>query len=107
MIETDVEKMIIKEYVLFLTILKWFITTFLPPFSRKQQRAIEDERIRKAQLARRMKGNPRPFNNTFLNSLIPFALMSRRSMIVTTAFSIFVGICAYYYRAQAFNGAIR
>ncbi|XP_063699600.1 TBC1 domain family member 20 [Culicoides brevitarsis] len=89
MIEADVEKMIIKE---------------------KQQRALEDERIRKAQLARRMKGNNnnvRPFKHPFLNSLIPFALMSRRSMIVTTAFSIFVGICAYYYRTQAFNGTIR
>uniref|UniRef100_A0A336LQX9 CSON012176 protein n=1 Tax=Culicoides sonorensis TaxID=179676 RepID=A0A336LQX9_CULSO len=87
LIEDDVEKMIIKE---------------------KQQRALEDERLRKLQLARRMKANPnKPFNKTFLNSFIPFAIMSRRSMIVTTAFSIFVGICAYYYRAHAFNGAVR
>lgn len=44
---------------------------------------------------------------SILNRIIPSTLWSRRSVFVTTAFSILVGICAYYYKANliAINGS--
>lgn len=70
----------------------------------KQQRAIAEEQAalrRKTALSRR---NPTP---SFVNKFIPQAILSKRSVIVTTAFSILVGICAYYYKTHFLSVGIR
>lgn len=36
----------------------------------------------------------------FIHRIVPLALMTRRSVYVTTAVSIFVGIYAYYYKSH-------
>lgn len=38
--------------------------------------------------------------HSLINRLIPQMLWSRRTALATTAFSIVIGICAYYYKAQ-------
>lgn len=38
--------------------------------------------------------------HSIFNRIIPVALLTRRSVYVTTAFSIFVGIYAYYYKSH-------
>lgn len=38
--------------------------------------------------------------HTIFGRIIPYVLLTRRSVYVTTAFSIFVGIYAYYYKSH-------
>lgn len=74
----------------------------------QKQRLMEDEQRRRRQLEiqkRRAAGKVVPARNNgynFLNRMFPNALLllQRRSLFVTTAFSVLVGICAYYYRTQ-------
>lgn len=78
MIEKDVENMIAKE---------------------KQQR-IKEERDRERRKAAYNNGVAKPGHNSLIGRLFPHLSLTRRSVFVTTAFSILVGFCAYYYRAQ-------
>uniref|UniRef100_A0A1B0CZR8 Uncharacterized protein n=1 Tax=Phlebotomus papatasi TaxID=29031 RepID=A0A1B0CZR8_PHLPP len=57
------------------------------------------ERMRRRRAAMQKKRD-RPVPIGFLNRLLPHTLLNRRIVLVTTAFSILVGICAYYYKAQ-------
>ncbi|XP_055592436.1 TBC1 domain family member 20 [Uranotaenia lowii] len=75
MIEKDVTNMIAKE---------------------KQQR-LKEERERER---RKTYGVGKPGPASFINRLWPYLHISRRSFYFTTAFSILVGVCAYYYRDQ-------
>ncbi|XP_067625601.1 TBC1 domain family member 20 [Eurosta solidaginis] len=61
----------------------------------KLQRQLEEKRIqeRRKQIARNARAN----NN--LAKWLP-QMLTPKSMLVTTAFSILVGICAYYYKNQ-------
>lgn len=72
----------------------------------KQQRAIDEEKAlaRRKQHANRRAGIP---PQSFVNRFLPPALISKRSVIVTTAFSILVGICAYYYKTHFLSVGIR
>lgn len=63
---------------------------------RKQQR----EKDAKAAAKRRLQLNQKAAKNSIINRLIPQMMWSRRTAFVTTAFSIMVGICAYYYKTQ-------
>ncbi|XP_050077628.1 TBC1 domain family member 20 [Anopheles maculipalpis] len=74
-IEKDVETMIAKE---------------------KQQR-LNEERDREY---RKRYGKKPPVSNSIISRFLPHLQLSRRSVFVTTAFSILVGFCAYYYRAH-------
>uniref|UniRef100_A0A2M4AQ61 Putative gtpase activator protein n=1 Tax=Anopheles triannulatus TaxID=58253 RepID=A0A2M4AQ61_9DIPT len=77
MIEKDVETMIANE--------------------KKQRIAEEQER----EYRRRYGKKPPPAVTTSLiGRFLPHLPLSRRSMVFTTAFSILVGFCAYYYRAH-------
>ncbi|KAL1402103.1 hypothetical protein pipiens_000985 [Culex pipiens pipiens] len=78
MIEKDVENMIAKE---------------------KQQR-LKEERDRERRKAAYNKGVAKPGHNSLIGRLFPNLPLTRRSVFVTTAFSILVGFCAYYYRAH-------
>lgn len=99
-IELDVQKMIIKEFVYlyiksFHRIWKW-----INPFRfscRKQQREKEAKEAAKRRLQLQRKAAAR---NSIVYRILPQMLWSKRSMFVTTAFSIVVGICAYYYKAH-------
>ncbi|XP_052865886.1 TBC1 domain family member 20 [Anopheles cruzii] len=64
----------------------------------KQQRLAE-EREREY---RRLYGKkpPPPIPASIIGRFLPHLQLSRRSVFVTTAFSILVGFCAYYYRAH-------
>lgn len=73
MIEKDVENMITQE---------------------KLQR-LKEERERERRKA--YGGVAKPGHNSIIGRLLP---LTRRSVFVTTAFSILVGFCAYYYRAH-------
>lgn len=76
MVEKDVENMIAKE---------------------KQQR-LKEERDRERRKARSV---AKPGGgHSFISRLLPHLPVTGRSVVVTTAFSILVGICAYYYRAH-------
>ncbi|XP_062545684.1 TBC1 domain family member 20 isoform X1 [Armigeres subalbatus] len=75
LIEKDVENMIAKE---------------------KQQR-LKEERDRERRKAHSV---AKPGGNSFINRMFPNLPLTRRSVFVTTAFSILVGFCAYYYRAH-------
>ncbi|XP_017478849.1 PREDICTED: TBC1 domain family member 20 [Rhagoletis zephyria] len=68
----------------------------------KLQRQLEEKRIqeRRKQLAR----NARAGNNAFARWLPQ--VLTPKSMIVTTAFSILVGICAYYYKNQYLSAGV-
>lgn len=46
-------------------------------------------------------------SESIIQKIVPNLLLTRRSVLVTTAFSIFVGICAYYYKTQFLNVGIR
>uniref|UniRef100_A0A182JIW8 Uncharacterized protein n=1 Tax=Anopheles atroparvus TaxID=41427 RepID=A0A182JIW8_ANOAO len=75
-IEKDVENMIAKE---------------------KQQRLVEE----RERAYRKLHGKkPPPVSNSIIRRFLPHLQLSRRSVFVTTAFSILVGFCAYYYRAH-------
>lgn len=58
---------------------------------------------RRKQLQRSLSGK----NNSIVNRYIPGVILTRKSVIVTTAFSIFFGICAYYYKAHLISVGIR
>lgn len=45
--------------------------------------------------------------NSIVSRYIPGVILTRKSVIVTTAFSIFFGICAYYYKAHLISVGIR
>lgn len=65
---------------------------------------MRDEENRLFEKRRQMlinRKNPPPL----IYRLIPHVfLLNKRSIVVTTAFSIFVGICAYYYKTNlSFN----
>ncbi|XP_065088994.1 TBC1 domain family member 20 [Ochlerotatus camptorhynchus] len=75
LVEKDVETMIAKE---------------------KQQR-LKEERDRERRKARSV---AKPGGHSFIGRLLPHLPVTRRSVFVTTAFSILVGFCAYYYRAH-------
>ncbi|KXJ70365.1 hypothetical protein RP20_CCG023930 [Aedes albopictus] len=75
LVEKDVENMIAKE---------------------KQQR-LKEERDRERRKARSV---AKPGGNSFIGRMFPHLPVTRRSVFVTTAFSILVGFCAYYYRAH-------
>uniref|UniRef100_A0A8W7PE14 Rab-GAP TBC domain-containing protein n=1 Tax=Anopheles coluzzii TaxID=1518534 RepID=A0A8W7PE14_ANOCL len=75
-IEKDVETMIAKE---------------------KQQRLNEE---REREYRKRYGKKPPPVPNSIISRFLPHLQLSRRSVFVTTAFSILVGFCAYYYRAH-------
>ena len=49
--------------------------------------------------------NNRRNGNYILNHLLP-QLLTPKSFIVTTAFSLLVGICAYYYKSQYMSTGI-
>ncbi|XP_050319520.1 TBC1 domain family member 20 [Bactrocera neohumeralis] len=68
----------------------------------KLQRQLEEKRIqeRRKQLAR----NARAGNNNLARWLPQ--MLTPKSMIVTTAFSILVGICAYYYKNQYLSAGV-
>ncbi|XP_004524204.1 TBC1 domain family member 20 [Ceratitis capitata] len=68
----------------------------------KLQRQIEERRIqeRRKQIAR----NARNGSNN-LSKWLP-QMLTPKSMIVTTAFSILVGICAYYYKNQYLSAGV-
>ncbi|GAB0090831.1 TBC1 domain family member 20 [Sergentomyia squamirostris] len=65
----------------------------------KVRRAEEEERMRRRRAAMQKKRD-RATHIGFFHRLLPHTLVNRRIFIVTTAFSILVGICAYYYKAQ-------
>lgn len=44
--------------------------------------------------------------HSIFHRIIPMALLTRRSVYVTTAFSIFVGIYAYYYKSHLVGSGI-
>lgn len=69
----------------------------------QEQRLLEEEQRKKRQLEiqrrRQMAAAAAARKNQrFLHKLFPQSLFYRRSIIVTTAFSIVLGICAYYCR---------
>lgn len=66
----------------------------------QEQRRVDEEQRKKRQLEiqRRRQLAAAAKNATFLQKMFPRALLYRRGIYVTTAFSIVVGICAYYYR---------
>ncbi|XP_053958904.1 TBC1 domain family member 20 [Anastrepha ludens] len=68
----------------------------------KLQRQLEEQRIqeRRKKLAR----NARAGNNVLARWLPQ--VLTPKSMIVTTAFSILVGICAYYYKNQYLSAGV-
>ncbi|XP_055641769.1 TBC1 domain family member 20 [Toxorhynchites rutilus septentrionalis] len=74
-IEKDVENMIIQE---------------------KQQR-LKEERERER---RKAYGVAKPGHHSIIGRIMPHLQLTRRSVFVTTAFSILVGFCAYYYRTH-------
>ncbi|KAI8119386.1 hypothetical protein FF38_01888 [Lucilia cuprina] len=69
----------------------------------KQQRILEEKMAleRRKKIAR----NTRPNGNYLINHLLP-QLLTPKSFIVTTAFSLLVGICAYYYKSQYMSTGI-
>lgn len=64
---------------------------------RKKQREID---IRKAAQRREALQRKAVAKNSVLYRLLPHMLWTRRTALATTAFSIVIGICAYYYKAQ-------
>lgn len=67
-------------------------------------REEEDLAFEKRRLMIQKRRNPQP-PKPFIYRLIPQALLTnRRSIIITTAFSIVIGIFAYYYKN---NGQLR
>ncbi|XP_058819435.1 TBC1 domain family member 20 [Topomyia yanbarensis] len=62
----------------------------------KRQR-LKEERERER---RKAYGVAKPGHHSFIGRILPHLQVTRRSVFVTTAFSILVGFCAYYYRAQ-------
>lgn len=82
MIEKDVEEMIVKE---------------------KLQRKKEQENMerRRREIQRR-----KAASSSLIRRILPEMLRSRRSVFVTTAFSILVGICAYYYKSHFMQAGI-
>ncbi|XP_065357081.1 TBC1 domain family member 20 [Calliphora vicina] len=68
-----------------------------------QQRIIDEKNAvaRRKKIARNSRAN----GNYLLNHLLP-QLLTPKSFIVTTAFSLLVGICAYYYKSQYMSTGI-
>lgn len=64
---------------------------------RKKQREID---IKKAAERRLQLQRKAAAKNSIIGRLIPHMMWSRRTAFVTTAFSIMVGLCAYYYKTQ-------
>ncbi|KAG4072418.1 hypothetical protein HA402_004350 [Bradysia odoriphaga] len=81
-IEKDVEEMIVKE---------------------KLQRKLDQENMerRRREIQRR-----KAASTSIIRRILPEMLRSRRSVFVTTAFSILVGICAYYYKSHFMQAGI-
>ncbi|TMW46744.1 hypothetical protein DOY81_008177 [Sarcophaga bullata] len=69
----------------------------------KQQRIIEENLA--LQRRKQFNRNNRPNGNYILSHLLP-QLLTPKSFIVTTAFSLLVGICAYYYKSQYMSTGI-
>lgn len=90
MVEKDVDEMVIRE---------------------TEKRKIEMEEAAKRRLQyqlRKAQANKPPAAPSFIDKILPNVIMNRRSVIVTTALSIFVGLCAYYYnKSQLLNVGIR
>lgn len=65
-------------------------------------RKLQRERDALAAAERRRLAKQRALakNASVIQRLVPQMLWNRRSAFVTTAFSIVVGICAYYYKTQ-------
>lgn len=80
-VELDVQQLIIKE---------------------KQQRKLDEEQAekRRKMIVQRREAAAAEASKSIFQRIIPQALLSRRSVFVTTAFSIFVGFYAYYYRTH-------
>ncbi|XP_055303037.1 TBC1 domain family member 20 [Sitodiplosis mosellana] len=67
----------------------------------KQQREKEIKAAKAAAEARRLRiQRKEAAKHSLINRLIPQMMWSRRTALATTAFSIVIGICAYYYKAQ-------
>lgn len=75
-IEIEVQEMVLKE---------------------KQQRELE---IKEAARRRELRERKRIAKDSIINRLIPHVLWSRRTALASTAISIVIGICAYYYKTQ-------
>lgn len=73
----------------------------------KEKRLKEEEESRKRREWLLKQQRIGKSQQNLINKLIPTMLMTRKSVLVTTAFSIFVGICAYYYKAHWLNVGIR
>lgn len=65
--------------------------------NRKQQRELE---IKEAARRRELRDRKRVAKDSIINRLIPHVLWSRRTALASTAISIVIGICAYYYKTQ-------
>ncbi|XP_037052434.1 TBC1 domain family member 20 [Bradysia coprophila] len=81
-IEKDVEEMIVRE---------------------KLQRKLDQENMerRRREIQRR-----KAASTSIIRRILPGMLRHRRSVFVTTAFSILVGICAYYYKSHFIQAGI-
>jgi len=67
----------------------------------KKLREEEDKAFESRRQMIQRRRNPQPPAPAFIYRLIPQALLlNRKSIIVTTAFSIVIGIFAYYYKTQ-------
>lgn len=75
--------------------INWFLTIL--SINRKQQREIE---IKEATKRRQQAQRKAIVKNSPIYRVIPHMIWSRRTALATTAFSIVIGICAYYYKTQ-------
>lgn len=66
----------------------------------QEQRKVDEEvrKRRQAEIQRRRQMAAAAKNANFIQKMFPHALLYRRSIFVSTALSIVVGLCAYYYR---------
>lgn len=72
------------------------------PFSFRQQIREEEDKVfeTRRQMIQRNR-NPPVQRPSFISKFVPqILLMKRRSIIMTTAFSIVIGIVAYYYKSH-------
>lgn len=90
--------MVLEEYVSNICHLKIFCHIFTESFYyRKKQREIDQKEAAKRRLQLQRKAAAK---NSIIYRILPQMLWSRRAAVATTAFSIVIGICAYYYKAQ-------
>lgn len=82
LVELDVQQMIIKE---------------------NKRRKLDEEQAekRRKMIIQRREAAAADASKSIFQRIIPQALLSRRSVFVTTAFSIFIGFYAYYYRTHS------